>query len=522
MSFASSFARATRAVRPALPNTAGLTIAVTFAVAACALSACANGGGPLPAGEHDAAGTGADALIGNDGSAGGSCAACVTDNDCPTGSACAQFGGDIYCAPTCETSATCGAQASCQTVSGFDGIEDTVCVPTAGPCGEPAAGGSDAGSGGTGEAGSGGTGDAGSGGGTCGTLVGPGTSASCASCGSHTCQANGCYGGWYCDTATSRCQSPPKGGCSSSGDAGSGGTSDTGSGGVVDAGPPPTGSIGASGGSVSRLLFAVVGDTRPAVINDTKGYPTTIITAIFADVAKLNPQFVASTGDYMFATPGKGNVAPQLADYMAARAAYSGLQFPAMGNHECTGATTSNCGAGNTDGVTENLTGFINTMLAPIGQTKPYYAITGITAIDGSWTAKLVFIAGNAWDSGQASWLDSILAQTTTYTFIFRHEPKSANTAPGVTPSEAIIAKHPYTLKIVGHTHTYERKSQQEVLIGNGGAPLTSTSTAFTYGYGLFQQQADGSISVDMVNYQTGATDPSFHFAVKADGSAAP
>jgi predicted phosphodiesterase len=269
-------------------------------------------------------------------------------------------------------------------------------------------------------------------------------------------------------------------------------------------------------------LFAVVGDTRPAVIDDTSGYPTAIIDTIFQDIAKVSPQFVASTGDYMFATPGKGNVAPQLADYMTARAAYSGVQFPAMGNHECTGATASNCGSGNADGVTENFTGFLTTMLKPIGQTSPYYAITGIKATDGSWTAKLVFIAGNAWDSGQSTWLDSILSQSTTYTFIFRHEPASANTAPGVTPSEAIIAKHPYTLKIVGHTHTYERKSQQEVLIGNGGAPLTSTSTAFTYGYGLFTQQADGSIAVDMVNYQTGATDPSFHFAVTATGATAP
>jgi hypothetical protein len=44
---------------------------------------------------------------------------------------------------------------------------------------------------------------------TCGTLVGPSKAAGCASCGANPCQTNGCYGGWWCNTATSRCQAPP-------------------------------------------------------------------------------------------------------------------------------------------------------------------------------------------------------------------------------------------------------------------------------------------------------------------------
>lgn len=44
---------------------------------------------------------------------------------------------------------------------------------------------------------------------TCGTLVAPSVPASCHSCTSQTCQPNGCYGGWWCNTSTNRCQSPP-------------------------------------------------------------------------------------------------------------------------------------------------------------------------------------------------------------------------------------------------------------------------------------------------------------------------
>jgi predicted phosphodiesterase len=277
--------------------------------------------------------------------------------------------------------------------------------------------------------------------------------------------------------------------------------------------------VGTTGGTVSRLYFSVVGDTRPANVDDTSGYPTSVITKIFQDMQSMNPppSFGVSTGDYMFATPGKGNAQPQLNLYEQAKAGFSNVMFPAMGNHECTGYTASNCGSGNTDGVTENYTAFLNTMLAPLGQSKPYYSIN-VNDTNGAWTAKFVFIAGNAWDSGQSSWLDSTLAQATTYTFIMRHEPASANTAPGVSPSEAIMAKHPYTLAIVGHTHEYTKSGAKEVIIGNGGAPLSSGN----YGFGLVQQLASGVIQVDMIDYSTLQPDTKFEFRVNPDGSAAP
>jgi len=271
---------------------------------------------------------------------------------------------------------------------------------------------------------------------------------------------------------------------------------------------------------VSRLYFAVVGDTRPPNVDDTSGYPTAIITKIFQDMASMSPKptFGVSTGDYMFATPGNGTAAPQLNLYVQARASFTNTMFPAMGNHECNGYTASNCGSGNTDGVTENYTAFLTQLLAPIQQSSPYYAIN-VSGTGGAWTAKFVFIAGNAWDSAQSSWLTTTLAQTTTYTFIIRHESASANTAPGVTPSEAIMAKYPYTLAIVGHTHTYEKSGSREVIFGNGGAPLSGSGN---YGFGLIQQRADNAIQVDMLDYSTMQPDTSFEFAVNPDGSAAP
>jgi hypothetical protein len=189
-----------------------------------------------------------------------------------------------------------------------------------------------------------------------------------------------------------------------------------------------------------------------------------------------------------------------------------------MGNHECTGATDSNCGPGTHSGMTGNYQAFLSKMLAPIGKTQPYFGVH-VAADDGSWTAKFLFVAPNAWSTAQGAWLDGAMSESTTYTFVVRHEPADASTAPGVTPSEQIMAKHPYTLAIVGHSHTFRRNSQREVIVGNGGAPITG---GVDYGYALVQRRSDGAIQVDMIDYQTGKPTPGLGFAVKADGSSAP
>ena len=290
-------------------------------------------------------------------------------------------------------------------------------------------------------------------------------------------------------------------------------------------GPPALGRVGANGGTLSRLLFAVVGDTRPATIDDTAGYPVDVITTIYADIRALEPRpaMVLSTGDYLFASvpprAGESQAAPQLDIYLQARARFPGPLFPALGNHECTGATSSNCGAGAADGVTTNYSAFLQKMLAPIGQARPYYAVD-IAASDATWTAKFVFVAANAWSADQAAWLEATLSKPSTYTFVVRHEPASATSAPGVIPSEDVMARHPYTLAIVGHVHSYahDPETPRQVLVGNGGAPLSSKD----YGFAVFSQRVDGAIEVDMVHWQTLSADRSFHFAVRPDGGPAP
>jgi hypothetical protein len=68
---------------------------------------------------------------------------------------------------------------------------------------------------------------------------------------------------------------------------------------------------------------------------------------------------------------------------------------------------------GNADGTPNNYNAFRSKMLGPIQKTDPYYAI-GLHALDNSWTAKLVFVAANAWSATQATWLETTLAQPTT------------------------------------------------------------------------------------------------------------
>jgi hypothetical protein len=287
----------------------------------------------------------------------------------------------------------------------------------------------------------------------------------------------------------------------------------------VDARPgSPDAPVGTPDGppAAGGLRFAIVGDTRPPNPDDTSNYPTAIITKIWQDIAAESPQpsFAVTTGDYMFASTSGSEQNPQLDLYLGARAAFPGTVYAAMGNHECTGATASNCGSGTTDGVTKNYTAFMTRMVQPNGFTEPYYVVD-VNDPGGTWTAKFVFVAGNAWTSTQSSWLDNALSQPTTYTFVIRHEGVDATTAPGVSPSGTIIAKHPLTLLIVGHTHTYAHySSDHEVICGNGGAPLTSGNN---YGYAVVDRRADGAIQLTEYDYSSHAVLD--QFAVTANGA---
>jgi hypothetical protein len=271
----------------------------------------------------------------------------------------------------------------------------------------------------------------------------------------------------------------------------------------------------------STFRFAAVGDTRPANEDDVAGYPTAVITKIWADVeaASPHPDFAVSTGDYQFASPARmpPTVDQQLDLYLRARDQYTRTVFAAMGNHECTGATASNCGPISSSGITVNYSEFMKRMLGPYGIDTPYYTFA-FHAADSTWTAKLVVIAGNSWSAAQSTWLDQTLAVPTTYTFVVRHEAASVTEAPGVTPSETILAKYPVTLRIVGHTHTYShRTGSSEVIIGNGGAPLSGSAR---YGYAIVERLASGDIQLTAYDYQTSAVRDQFR--VHADGSSAP
>jgi hypothetical protein len=356
------------------------------------------------------------------------------------------------------------------------------CDPIAGACTSGGAGG---GSGGTG-------GGAAT---TCGNYDLPTTSSCCTSCtvGSGNCQTNGCYGGWWCDRMSCRCHSPSPSSCSS----GAGGASGAGGGGVpADDGGVPMGTVGPNGGTVNRLYFAVVGDTRPSVEDDTANYPTAIITKIYQDIEALSPrpQFVVTTGDYQFARPTGSEGAKQVALYVTARNAFNGTVFPVMGNHECTGATATNC-----TGPTNNLTAFTNLLLQPIGQTDPYYAVQ-INDVGGAWTSKFIFTACNMWSTTQQSWLQTQLAMPTTYTFVVRHMPLSSN-GPCNTAMDPIVRGATLDGFLVGHTHTvYFSSSNKQLVEGVGGAPITSTAN---YGFATIEKNVGSGFTVRQYDYQT-------------------
>ncbi len=435
------------------------------------------------------------------------CHECLSSDECATGWFCAQFQGSSYCAKDCSA-ATCTTGHACTASSSTAGDQLKVCVPSSQPCGGTV-GNPDAVIADTSSAP-----DINSL--TCGSLVGPAAS-SCCKCAGKSCAANGCYGGWFCNVPTCKCNpAPDPSTCP-------GNTPDAGN---PDSGPSGTDassgdtssvqSIGPSGGKLASLDFAIVGDTRPPSKDDLSGYPTSVITQIFQDVQNEDPPlpFVVTTGDYQFSSPNTNAATAQLDLYLQARANYTGTVFYTLGNHECTGATNSNCGVGNTDGTTQTYKMFMQKMMAPLGVSQPWYVVN-VAATDGSWTAKFVFVAANAWSNEQATWLDTAMATPTTYTFVVRHEGSIVTQTPGVSPSAAIIAKHPYTLLLVGHTHTFEYfASERQVVTGNGGAPL---ATGINYGYTVLRQRADKALVITAYDYATHATIQTF--VVKPDGT---
>ncbi len=107
-------------------------------------------------------------------------------------------------------------------------------------------------------------------------------------------------------------------------------------------------------------------------------------------------------------------------------------------------------------------------MLTPIDESEPYY-VENVKAADGSLTAKFVMVACNAWTSTEASWLTSALEQTTTYTFVVRHESVADMSSTECADSQTIVDAHPLTLLIVGHTHEYSHESSDHEITNGIG-----------------------------------------------------
>jgi hypothetical protein len=446
----------------------------------------------------------------------GLCEDCL-QNDCAPGLACVQVGGSASCMKACTATSDCPSTEACTAGVTTGGDQVKVCVDADGDCEVSGFDCDDCGAGtvcnralnrcdpvtdaGTPPA--------------CGALVPPSTAGTCChSCraGASDCQANRCYNGWWCDTSSCRCREPA-GDC---GGADGGTPADTDGGPPIDA--PVTGGVTSAGGTVSRLYFAVIGDTRPSKADDTAGYPTSIIEKIYEDVAALSPapSFAVTTGDYIFATPGRGTADAQMRLYVAARGRYPNEVFHVLGNHECNGYTTSNCGDGSHQGSTENYRAFLTQLLAPQGFAKPWFDVA-VTAADGRWTAKLVFVAANAWNAEQATWLEEVLTRPSTFTFVFRHEPSTDTRAPGTQASEQILRRHPLTLLVVGHTHLFQfTAGRQEVVVGNGGAPLTSGD----YGFATVSQVADDVVVLSQYDYSQPL--PVRSWAVNAAGQPVP
>lgn len=323
------------------------------------------------------------------------------------------------------------------------------------------------------------------------------------------------------------------------GGTGTGGTGGGGSGGSIVLPSPTLPTM-----HVANLSFGIVGDTRPSS-STTGHYPTSvknIINGIFTGLQNQGVSFVVGTGDYAFSSTSAGSAVPQYQDYMAARANFSGAFLPTMGNHECNGFTDSNCPPGSYTGMTQD---FVNTIVSPsTGQTNLWFSQL-VMANDGSWSAKFVFPAANAWNTSQQTWFQSTMGVPTTYTFVVRHEPANDARAPGVTPTESVMSSAygsgTLTLSLTGHTHliqlpggtqpygdSFGSTQAYETIIGCGGAPLDAGPA---YGYAVANRRTSDGAIVTQVYQSSDASanpivpnvaDPNFRFAVNPNGSPNP
>jgi hypothetical protein len=246
-------------------------------------------------------------------------------------------------------------------------------------------------------------------------------------------------------------------------------------------------SVGPTGGTVPRLRFGVFGDVRPPSQNNTTMYPAAVVTAVMDGIAAEGAEFAVANGDYMFATSA-GAANAQLGLLLTAESRFHGHVFHSLGNHECNGASNSNCPLGNETPMMQAY----RARLAPAYST-PYFDWRIHTA---QGDAHFIATAPNAWSPAQQAWLTRVVAEPALYTFVVAHEPAGRREAPGSPSIEAAIAARPggVTLRLYGHTHEYQHLAPNAIIVGNAGAPLASLSGQ--YGFVIVDQRADGNLVV--------------------------
>ena len=117
------------------------------------------------------------------------------------------------------------------------------------------------------------------------------------------------------------------------------------------------------------------------------------------------------------------------------------------------------------------------------------------TVRTGMGEAHFIATAPNAWSSSQAAWLDRMLAVPATYTFVIAHETPTDRGPGSLAIEEAVrLRPMPVTLRMFGHFHTYRHLEANAIVVGNAGAPLSTSGSRF--GFTIVEQRADGNIVV--------------------------
>ncbi len=124
------------------------------------------------------------------------CEPCAAAASCSVGASCAKISGTLaFCANLCPLGTECNQDEVCESTTTPAGDSVRACSPKTHTCQTAPPPTAD---------------------GTvitdhCGRLDGPTITAACKSCDKDDsdCQRNGCYGGWWCNIGTEKCQKPP-------------------------------------------------------------------------------------------------------------------------------------------------------------------------------------------------------------------------------------------------------------------------------------------------------------------------